>query len=473
MTKKQFCAFVLLFLGSVINTSGKELSTEHAGAYQKVCIGVIEKDERALVYQGNYYPLYVLMNTAYISLADLEDMGAVLMDKDTYKALDFTCVKPGSKPSKMVFQDTKAYLHNKILYIGSLRTYCIEVDKYLFVPVEALSYIFNMKLCEKMYLAEKKWSDLNHYIEMDETYIINNSPYMLRADFLHIYWDGKKFIDCSENEVLIEPYQRLHKKLKNLDSSLTYVTTVIRAVNDMEIPLDLESCYGQKNHLIFERYTYELKKERLDKLFPEYRVNGTMKYDVGPYKKDQKVKVWRAEKRQYFMTIGTEGRQIMLPYSSIAVEPDKGVLYKPVSAEDIEDYVSINGLTSETDYIVWTDVYRQRVYILKRSKNQWRLQKTFKCSSGKNIHLTPSGIYKILYTLPYFGLDRNFRCKNAVVFYRDYMFHSILFDSSGKYIKEGKYQLGYRVSHGCVRLSEEDSSWIYKYVPLKTTVWIR
>ena len=54
-----------------------------------------------------------------------------------------------------------------------------------------------------------------------------------------------------------------------------------------------------------------------------------------------------------------------------------------------------------------------------------------------------------------------------------YMYHSILFDKSGKYIKSGQYELGSKASHGCVRLSEKDSAWLYTHIPVNTTVWIR
>ena len=75
--------------------------------------------------------------------------------------------------------------------------------------------------------------------------------------------------------------------------------------------------------------------------------------------------------------------------------------------------------------------------------------------------------------MPYFGLEKNFRCKNALVFFRNYMYHSILFDKSGTYIKSGQYDLGRRVSHGCIRLAEKDSAWLYQHIPVGTTVWIR
>ena len=111
--------------------------------------------------------------------------------------------------------------------------------------------------------------------------------------------------------------------------------------------------------------------------------------------------------------------------------------------------------------------------MLKKQEERWQLEKRFICSTGKNINPTPQGIYEVQYTIPFIGMDKGYRCKNALVFYRDYMFHSILFDKTGTYIKSGQYDLGRKVSHGCVRLSEEDSLWLYQHIPVGSTVWIR
>lgn len=134
--------------------------------------------------------------------------------------------------------------------------------------------------------------------------------------------------------------------------------------------------------------------------------------------------------------------------------------------------MNLKGMESATEYLVWTDLARQRTYVFKGKVGEWQLVKTLICSSGKNRSLTPRGTYKTLYQVPYFGEARGYRCKNGIVIYRDYMYHSILFDKTGKYPKESVYQLGQRRSHGCIRLSEPDSEWLYKTIPMDTTVWI-
>lgn len=53
-----------------------------------------------------------------------------------------------------------------------------------------------------------------------------------------------------------------------------------------------------------------------------------------------------------------------------------------------------------------------------------------------------------------------------------YLFHSIPADAKGTLIPEEAEKLGEPASHGCVRLSLEDSRWFYENVPQGTRVEI-
>lgn len=162
----------------------------------------------------------------------------------------------------------------------------------------------------------------------------------------------------------------------------------------------------------------------------------------------------------------------MVPVDSIEIIRDIGRGWDLANTLEIEDYVNLKNYGSDTDYLIWTDVYRQLTYVLQGKKGEWHLVKSMKSSTGKNTSLTPTGVFQIEYKMPYFGMDKGYRCKNALVIFKDYMYHSILFDVTGKYIRSGQYQLGARVSHGCIRLSEEDSKWLYINIPEGTKVYI-
>lgn len=472
MIKKWLFVFILISLLGHTIIASEEAEFKKAAPYQSIYMGEVEADDKFFVFNAKSYPLYKLLGRSYIPLVYLKSMGANIMKKNSDTFIYLQNMPSTTEESRIYFKEKHAYINNHVIYMGNLRTYAIKVEEELLIPIETLEILFNITEYKSIYVAEDKYYNLNHYIDLDEFSIKNTSQHTLKVNIMDVFWDGKKYVDCYRSDLLLEPYQKINKNADDTDEKWLYITTIILSINDIKIDVDPAVCYGQKNVAFLKKYLGELKKERLSKLFLPYRVTGRIKSDIGSFKKGERVEIWRAEKRQYYVIQTQEGKKMMLPCGSITVEGDKGVFHQQASTEDIEDYVTIKGLTSKTHYIIWTDIYRQRIYILTSSQDDWKLEKVFVCSSGKNTHLTPTGIFELQYTIPYFGTQRNFRCKNAVVFFKDYMFHSILFDSTGKYVKEGKYELGYRVSHGCVRLSEEDSAWIYRHVPLGTTVWI-
>ena len=292
----------------------------------------------------------------------------------------------------------------------------------------------------------------------------------MRISWVSLFWNGKAFIELPKREVLFEPGESRLLEEPN-GKGLTYVTTLLTCVN--EELLDIADTFGQKDTSFFMHYTAVVRSEALNQLFPRYTIRAMMKYTIGSLEAKSHIELWRAEKRSYFVVKDKKGKKFQVPYNSIHIDGDWGTLSSKPSAADIEDFVTLNQIETKTSYLLWTDIYRQRTHVLKKQEGIWHLEKTFVCSTGKNINPTPQGLYEVQYTIPFIGMDKGYRCKNALVFYRDYMFHSILFDKTGKYIKSGQYELGQKASHGCIRLSEEDSAWLYQHIPVGSTVWIR
>ena len=52
-----------------------------------------------------------------------------------------------------------------------------------------------------------------------------------------------------------------------------------------------------------------------------------------------------------------------------------------------------------------------------------------------------------------------------------YYYHSILYDKTGKNIKDGR--LGEALSHGCIRLNPDNAKWIYDNIPKGSKVIIK
>ena len=199
---------------------------------------------------------------------------------------------------------------------------------------------------------------------------------------------------------------------------------------------------------------------------------ATFNYPVRKFKKNEQIELWRKEKGSYYIVRDLEDQPYMVPLGSLDVPSYIKVGYEEITDEELEQFINHKEIKSSTPYFSWTDLYHQRTYVFEGENHNWKLVQRFVCSSGKNENPTPRGMFEVNYAIPYFGVDKGFRCKYALVLYRDYMYHSVMFDKDGHYVKEGAYTLGQRASHGCVRCSEADSYWLYTNLPIDTTGWI-
>jgi lipoprotein-anchoring transpeptidase ErfK/SrfK len=132
--------------------------------------------------------------------------------------------------------------------------------------------------------------------------------------------------------------------------------------------------------------------------------------------------------------------------------------------------VNYKAFKSNSAYFIWVDIYRQLTYVFTGSQGKWKLSKTISCSTGKNEYPTTRGLFSVSQRgKSFFNPRYGSGAKNWVRFNNDYLFHSIAFDAKGN-VKDAT--LGKRASTGCVRMSVDDSSWIYSYIPNGTAVWV-
>ena len=135
---------------------------------------------------------------------------------------------------------------------------------------------------------------------------------------------------------------------------------------------------------------------------------------------------------------------------------------------------TINSLSIEslTPYLIHVDIATQKTYIYEGSKNKWNLVKSFLCSTGIKGEDTPSGIYTIKERGNWFFSEKyNQGGRYWVQFFNDYLFHSTPYNKEQTQIVDNT--LGTPSSHGCIRLSEEDSKWIYDNIPSGSKVIIK
>ncbi|MDU4939601.1 MAG: L,D-transpeptidase [Clostridium sp.] len=139
-----------------------------------------------------------------------------------------------------------------------------------------------------------------------------------------------------------------------------------------------------------------------------------------------------------------------------------------ISTSNINELV----IESLTPYLIHVDLNAQKTYIYNGNLRNWNLDKTFTCSTGIKGEETPQGVYTIKEKGQWFFSEKyNQGGKYWVQFLGDYLFHSLPYNKEKTNIVD--YTLGTPASHGCIRLKDEDSKWIYDNIPKGTKVIIK
>lgn len=208
-----------------------------------------------------------------------------------------------------------------------------------------------------------------------------------------------------------------------------------------------------------------------DEIFPAYAYEGILRYDTAGIAAGTRVRLYEAESGKHYTVGGRRGGgRVRVPWDAITpIEKSVGAL-PAVSESDILHYAGAH-LTSKTDYLLWIDLSRTRVYVLEYADEGWQLLRTLSCAVGDASHPTPSGTFEVSYKCASIGKEDLYLCRYALCFYGGYMLHSVLFSWGGEDIIDGRMDM--RISHGCVRLRYEDSRWLYEAIPTGTTVFIR
>lgn len=463
-------AYIIGIIGIIILNMIIPYVSYAKNLYQTVYIGEVESTQEVFSIKEKQYPLYRVKNQIFISLSTLQAIG---FEVEEVEGIYYIQESADPLITETTFLDgnEKAYMSKYPVYCGGIRSYALSAEGQLLLPIDILKAFGKLNRENNVYWLEDNFQNELKLLKIDEEGIENKADHIIQLRCKHIYWNGKSHESVEENFVL----EIGEKKVWQLadDPKKLYITTVIEEVNEWKISEAQGQCYGQQEMSIFNQYSESIYLNELKDVFPPCIIEGQMLHAVGTLKEKETVEVCRSEKHYYLSVKDAQGNKYQVPYSSVKIIGEKGARLGKATKEAIEDFATLNHVESATNYLIWTDLYRQRTYVLKKDEGAWKLEEQFVCSTGKVNNPTPAGFYEVQYMIPYIGVEKGYRCKYAMVFFRDYMYHSILFDRSGKYIKSGQYELGSKASHGCIRLSEKDSKWMYTHIPVKTRVWIR
>ncbi len=136
---------------------------------------------------------------------------------------------------------------------------------------------------------------------------------------------------------------------------------------------------------------------------------------------------------------------------------------------DMARFIKENSIESPTNNLIVTDLKNKYTYIFKKDNGVWSQLYKWESTVGKPTTPTIKGIFYINGRKSSFGTDE-YLVKYATRIKDGYYYHSILYDSTGKYIKDAR--LGQELSHGCIRLETNNAKWIYENILDTTTIII-
>lgn len=141
----------------------------------------------------------------------------------------------------------------------------------------------------------------------------------------------------------------------------------------------------------------------------------------------------------------------------------------PNYADEASSFVNTNNFSSSTDFFIWVDTKNFKTNIFQGSVNNWTLIKSYLCSIGKPSTPTIKGNFKVGIKGISFGAEHGYKVWYYTQIYRNYLFHSILYNLNGT-VKDAR--LGMAISNGCIRLAKDNAKWIYDNIPPKTSIHI-
>lgn len=134
-------------------------------------------------------------------------------------------------------------------------------------------------------------------------------------------------------------------------------------------------------------------------------------------------------------------------------------------------WVNLKGYSSNTDYLIWVNLTYQRVNVFTGSQGNWKLVRSCLCGSGKAGTATPRGVYTTSYKQSSWNYG-SYYCGPIVRFNGS---SGLAFHSRLEYwpMNSDRYydaRIGFPISHGCLRMYNDDIWYLYNNIPSGTTV---
>lgn len=380
-------------------------------------IGTLSTSSIILDFDGQQLTTYTALEGNYILVSSLRDLGfSITYDSPTGVVNINSPAQINKVSSSPPDLSSKAYtLYSSPVWIGDFKTHALICDGNVLIPIGALRQLYHIDIDTNSTTYKMNLKTPLH-ITATASLIKNDLPTPISISIVDLYWDNGFIMQPGQYD--LNPFESLPRFLDIVTpekSNKLYITTLIQSATGRELNYNNTNMFGQTNAALF-KYASKLNEVSL--------------LDLGdPI--DMDTLIW---------------------------------------AESTINQQSIN---SNTPYLVWTNINLQSTFIFKGTNGNWKLIKHFLCSTGKSSSPTPKGNFALTKKVPYFGVEKGYRCKNAFGFIgTTYLYHSVMFDKTGSYLLKGTGELGKPASAGCIRLSVANSEWFYSNLLSGTKVII-
>lgn len=197
--------------------------------------------------------------------------------------------------------------------------------------------------------------------------------------------------------------------------------------------------------------------------------NSSLKGEKILIPKGEKV-IYRDHNEEYSAYIKrSDGSHCWVKYYDIQVSRKNYTVFSDHAPEVKEMFVNKMNYQSDTGYLVWINLERQKVNIFMGSEGNWKLIQSFTCATGANITPTPMGEYT------YCARQDSWIKPEYIVrpilyinIYRGLAFHSRTYSPYNGALLDST--MGTPVSHGCIRMLDDDVNWMQYYLTFNTKV---
>lgn len=200
--------------------------------------------------------------------------------------------------------------------------------------------------------------------------------------------------------------------------------------------------------------------------------DSALEQETGTMKKDESGLLLGYEKRDNnlfaIQLLLTDGSRVWVAADDVEISEEPCTTDQDYSEAEKVEFMNSMDYDSQTDYLVWVNLYTQKVNIFKGYKGNWKLEKVFACASGLNTSPTSTGVYTFSVLAERWNLSDNSYVSPVMVFNGGEAFTSQPYDTQTGKVMDAT--IGEPATGGGVRLLKDDIEWMTKVLPIGTMI---